>query len=253
MRINSNANTLNILRNLQESKERMKVSMEELSSGLKINRASDDPAGLIISEQMRSQIAAIKQEIKNIDMADNKYSTSEGNLDTLQRDLHEMRNIAMAAANEGGNSEQAQQAYQQSLDDAIQGFNNTRDTASYGTQKLLDGSAGSTNDIESPENLDVSSAESAQEAIEVIDAKLAEISRERSEIGSIQKNDLAARRNNLLIELSNLTASESTVRDADMAREYTEFVKSEIQVKAGMAMLAQQKQVPNLVMTFLQE
>ncbi|MCP4580604.1 MAG: hypothetical protein GY839_03245 [candidate division Zixibacteria bacterium] len=253
MRINSNANAHNTMRNLQESKERMKASMEKLSSGLKINRAADDPAGLIISEQMRSQIATIEQEIKNIDMSDNKYSTSEGNLNTLQSDLHEMRNIAMAAANEGGNSEEAQEAYQQSLNDATQGFNNTRDTASYGTQKLLDGSAGSTNDIQPMENLDVSTAQAAQESIEAIDAKLAEISQARGEIGSIQKNDLAARRDNLMTELSNLTAAESTVRDTDMAREFTEFIKSEIQVKAGIAMLAQQKQVPNLVMSFLQE
>jgi flagellin len=251
MRINSNADMLNNLRNLQESREKMQSSMEKLSSGKKINRASDDPAGLIISEKMRSQITAIEQKLENIEMTDNKLSTAEGNLDTLQNSLLEMRNMALAAANEGGNSEAAQDTYQQSLDDAVKGYNTTRENAAFGSQKLLDGSGGSAADVKPLDKIDVSTAEKAQEAVTLIDEKINEIAATRSEIGSMQKNDLASSRNNLQTELLNLTASESTVRDADMAREYTEFVTAEMQLKAGIAMLAQQKQAPNLVMKFL--
>jgi len=251
MRINSNAESLNNLRALQESREKMKTSMEKLSSGLKINRASNDPSGLIISEKMRSQIATIEQKLENIDQTDNKLTTAEGNLDTLQNGLHEMRKVALAAANEGGNSQAAQDSYQQSLNDAAKGYNTTRENAAFGSQKLLDGSTGLAANIKPLANLDISTAEKAQEAVSLIDEKINEIAEIRSEIGSTQKNDLAASRNNLQTELLNLTASESTVRDTDMAREYTNMVTAEMQLKAGIAMMAQQKQVPNLVLNFL--
>jgi len=253
MRINSNAETLNNLRTIQESRDKMKSSMEKLSSGLKINRASDDPSGLMISEKIRSQIATIEQKLENIDQADNKLTATEGNLETLQNSLQDIRKIALAAANEGGNSQPAQDSYQQSLNDATKGYNIIRDTAAFGSQKLLDGLDGSAADIKPLANMDISSAEKAQKAISLIDEKINEIAEIRSEIGSAQKNDLAANRSNFQTELLNLTTSESTVRDIDMAREYTNMVIAEMQLKAGIAMLAQQKQVPNLVLNFLQE
>lgn len=253
MRINSNADALNTLRSLHENKKEMKASMEKLSSGQKINKASDDPAGLIISEKMRSQIRAIEQEIKNLDARDHKLATAEGNLFTLQRDLQEMRDIALAAANEGGNSREAQKAYQKSMDDAIKAYNQTQENASYGAQKLFDGKSGSVANLERMENLDVSTPEKAQETLDAIDRKMDEASNLRGEIGATLKNEIAAQRNNLETELVNLTASESSVRDTDMAREYANFVKNEIQLKAGIAMLAQQKQSANLVLNFLQE
>jgi flagellin len=251
MRINSNAETSNNLRTLQESRDKMKASMEKLSSGIKINRASDDPSGLIISEKMRSQIASIEQKLQNIDQADNKLTTAEANLDTLQTGLQDIRKTALAAANEGGNSPAAQDSYQQSIDDAVKGYNSTRETAAYGSQKLLDGSTGSAADVKPLANIDISTADKAQESISLIDEKIKEIAEIRSDIGATQKNDLDANRSSLQTELSNLTASESTIRDTDMAREYTNTVIAEMQLKAGLAMQAHQKQVPNLVLNFL--
>ena len=253
MRINSNTNALNMLRNIQESQRGLRDSMAKLSSGLRINTAADDPAGLIISEKMRAQIGGIEQEIRNIDNTNNKLSTAEGNLDTQQNSLREMRNIAVAAANEGGNSEQVQQTYQQSMDNAVNGYNIVQDSAAFGTQKLLDGSEGAVANLDPITGLDVSSAEKAREAINLIDEKIEEISGLRGEIGATQKNELNARRSNLETELVNLTASESSIRDVDMAREYTNFVSEQIKLQAGMAMLAQQEQIPNLVLSFLSE
>lgn len=253
MRVNSNADALNTLRDVHASYKKMQSSAEKLSSGKKINRASDDPAGLIISEKMRSQIACVEKEIENIDRRDRKLDSAEGDLATLQENLHEMRDIALAAANEGGNSDAEQKAYQDSVNAAVEAYNRTQQEASYSGQKLFDGSKESVANIEKIANLDVSNAQKAQEAVAAIDEKMQEITNLRGEIGATQKNDLAAQRNNLETELVNLTASESSVRDTDMALEYVNFVKSEMQLKAGMAMLAQQKQVPNMVLTFLQE
>lgn len=253
MRINSNAGALNTLRTLQENKDQMSKSMEKLSSGLQINKASDDPAGLIISEQLRSRIGEIEQEIKNLDAQDAKLNTAEGNMSTMQSDLLAMRETALAAANEGGNSEQAQQTYQDSMDNAVSSYNQTLENATYGNQNLLDGSDGSVTNLQELENLDVSTPESAEEAVQVIDEKIEELSAERGEIGSVQQNEIAAQRNNLQTELVNITASESSIRDTDMAKEYTEFIKNEMQLKTSVAMLAHQQQSPNVVLNFLQE
>lgn len=253
MRVNSNADSLNTLRAVHESYKKMQSSTEKLSSGKKINRASDDPAGLIISEKMRSHIASVEKELENIDRSSRKLDTADSDLANLQESLREMRDSAQAAANEGGNSEEAQRAYQESVDASIKAYNQSQQEASYSGQKLFDGSSESVADIEEMHHLDVSTPENAQEAVAAIDEKIKEISNVRGELGAIQKNDLTARRNSLETELVNLSASESSVRDTDMALEYVNFVKNEMQVKAGIAMLAQQKQVPNLVLTFLQE
>jgi len=250
MRINTNAQALNALNNIKKTSNELKTSMEKLSSGKKINRASDDPAALIISERMRAQIVAVEQEISNIENNYNKYATADGNLQTQQNSLQEMRNIALEAANEGGNSEKTQEALQKSMDNTVQSYNNVQNSASFGTQKLFDGSDGSVADLKPMTSIDISSPEKAQEAVEQIDQKMNEVSELRGEIGSKQKNDLEARRNNLETELVNLTAAESAVRDVDMAKEYANFVNKEIQLKASMAILAHQNQVPNLVLDF---
>ena len=202
---------------------------------------------------MRSQIAAIEQEIQNLDARDNKLTTADGSLNTMQSNLVEMRNVALAAANEGGNSEDSQKAYQTNMDNYVNAYNQTQENAAYGSQKLFDGSSGSVANPEKLENLDVSTPEKAQEAVAAIDQRMKEISDMRGQIGAEQKNEINSSRNNLQTELVNLTASESTVRDTDMAKEYADFVKSEIQVKAGMAMMAHQKQVPALVLGILQQ
>ena len=251
MRINSNATYLNSLRNILHNSDELKKSAEKLASGLRINRASDDPAGLVISEKMRSQIASIEQELRNIDDTSNKYSAADGTIEGLQNSLRDIRDVALAAANTSGNFKESQRAYQRSADDAIESYNEIQSSSTYGTQNLLDGSEGSVADLKPLEKIDVSSAEAAQQAVETIDKKIDELSKVRGEIGATQKNDLDARRNNLEIELNNLIAAESSIRDVDMAREYSEAVRKEVSLKASMAMLAHQQQVPNLVLSFL--
>jgi len=253
MRVNSNADSLSTLRAIHENYKKMQSSAEKLSSGKKINRASDDPAGLIVSERMRSQIAAAEKELENIDRTSRKLDTADSDLANLQESLREIRNNAVAASNEGANSEEAQRAYQESVDASVRAYNRQQNEASYSGQKLFDGSSESVADVEELSNIDVSTAEKAQEAISAIDEKIKEISNLRGDIGATQKNDLTARRNNLETELVNLSAAESSVRDTDLALEYVNFVKNEMQVKASVAMLAQQKQAPNLVLTFLQQ
>jgi len=95
MRINTNAHALNMLNSIKKTNDELRTSMEKILSGKKINRASDDPAGLVISEKMRAQIAEAEREISNIEYNKNKYATADGNLETQQNRLQEMRDIAL--------------------------------------------------------------------------------------------------------------------------------------------------------------
>jgi len=251
MRINSNAGILNTLQNAYNAKRELSLSMEKLSSGQKINKASDNPSGLVISEKLRAQIAGVEREINNIDNTYNKLSVADSSLGSMQNNLQEMRSMAVAAANEGGNSSEAQQAYQNSMDNAVQSYNMILESASYGTQKLLDGSEGSAANMTAADNYDVSSAEKAQETINLIDEKLNELNDARGDIGATQANELDARRNSLETELVNLTASESSVRDVDMAKEYANLVNQQIKLDASMAMLAHENQTAKRVIDLL--
>ncbi len=247
MFLRSFTNSLAPITNLIKTKLELGKSYEKLSSGMKINRASDDPAGLVISEKMRSRISEISQLIRNIEFQNNKYTVAESGLATMQVNLQEMRDVALAASNEGAVTDDMRGAYQTIVNRNIEGFNNTINNIGFGTQILLDGSAGSVADIEELARLDITDPAKAQQAIETIDEKIDEILSVRGEIGAKQKYQFGSQKSNLQTELINLTAAESSIRDTDMAREYANMVSYEIKLKAGMSLLAHR----NLLSGFL--
>lgn len=205
---------------------------------MKINRASDDPAGLVISEHMRSRIAEISQLIRNIDYQNNKYNVAEGGLAAMQVNLQEIRNIALAASDEGAVTDDMRKAYQTVVNRNIEGFNNIIKNTGFGTQTLLDGSEGSVANVDELANIDVTDPARAQEALEAIDNKIDEILNIRADIGSKQKYQFGSQKSNLQTELVNLAAAESGIRDTDMAREFVNMITHEIKLKAGMSLLA---------------
>jgi flagellin len=241
MRINESVAANRYVQDIHKNQEESKKSAEKLSSGSRINRASDDPAGLIISEKVRSQIASLEQEFENISREYNKLSAADSNLADIQESLSRMRDLASAAANSGGNSQETIATYQNALVQEQKNQEQLIENSSYGNQALLDGSCRSVGKITPLSGLDVSTPEKAQEALSAIDRRIKEISEIRGKIGSTQKNDLEARQNSLSVQISNLTSVESEIRDVDMAGEYTRFVGKEIALKAGIALAAQPK------------
>src|SRR3982751_5530782 len=119
LRINTNVTALNALRNLDQTSSSVSKSIERLSSGLRINNASDDPAGLIISEGLRSQIDGLNQAISNSQDANNLIKTAEGGLTEVNSLLRSIRTLAVHAANTGANDANAAQADQQQIQSAI--------------------------------------------------------------------------------------------------------------------------------------
>jgi flagellin len=144
LRINTNVTALNALRNLDQTSSTVSTSIERLSSGLRINNAADDPAGLIISEGLRSQIDGLNQAISNSQDANNLIKTAEGGLTEVNSLLRSIRTLAVHAANTGVNDANAAQADQQQIQSAIDTIDRIATQTQFGTKKLLDGTAGVT-------------------------------------------------------------------------------------------------------------
>lgn len=142
VRINHNRSALNAHRNLLANENALRGSLEKLSSGLSVNRASDGPASLVISEQLRAQISSMNQAVRNSESAISMVQTTEGALNEVNRMLVSMRQLAIHAANEGANDEVMVQADQLEIANALQTIDRISNQTQFGNKKLLDGSNG---------------------------------------------------------------------------------------------------------------
>lgn len=140
LRINLNSAALNAHRQLQSTDSALSASIEKLSSGFRINRAADDPAGLSISENLRAQISGLGQAIKNSNDAVNMIRTAEGALAEVHSLLRNMRDLAVHAASPGSLDDTAIAADQSQIDAAVSALNRIATNTAFGNKKLLDGS-----------------------------------------------------------------------------------------------------------------
>ncbi len=153
LRINNNTSALNSHRNLAANQARMAKTLERLSSGLSVNRAAEGPAKLVISEQMRAQIAGLNQAIDNSETAVSMIQTAEANISEINNLLVGIRQLAIHASNEGVNDQVMLEADQQEIDNAIATIDRIASQAQFGNRKILDGSRGASgtttgNDLE---------------------------------------------------------------------------------------------------------
>jgi flagellin len=276
-------------------------SMEKLSSGLRINRAGDDAAGLAISEKMRAQIRGLDQASRNAQDGISMIQTAEGGLNETHAILQRMRELATQASNDT-NVTKDRDAIQKEMNQLTSEINRIGNTTEFNTQKILNGgSATGTNETKSVTlqiganetqtfsasfkdmrslalnvsstddhgtdanfstgaltdktnnaeyALSVASAGSASNAITVINTAINSVSTERAKLGSYQ-NRLEHTIANLSTASENLSASESRIRDVDMAKEMMTFSKSNILNQAAQSMLAQANQQPQGVLQLL--
>jgi flagellin len=269
MRINHNIAALNTYRQLTMGTNAAAKSMEKLSSGLRINRAGDDAAGLAISEKMRGQIRGLEMAAKNAQDGISMIQTAEGALNETHAILQRMRELAVQAANDT-NTTADRDEIQKEIDQLVNEIDRIGNTTEFNTQKLLSGGINGTyfqiganngqtitlsiNDMRAAalgvDTLMVDTNANANSAITKIDAAISRVSSERSKLGAIQ-NRLEHTINNLGTAAENLTAAESRIRDVDMAREMMEFTKNNILTQAAQAMLAQANQLPQGVLQLL--
>lgn len=270
LQINTNVAALNAYRNLTGTQGSMQTSLERLSSGLRINRAADDAAGLAISEALRSQVNGLNQAQRNAQDGISMVQTAEGAMNEVHDMLQRMRTLAVQAANGSNSSANLDQigAEMKQLSSEIQAsFSRTKfngkDLFSGTTMSLQVGansadtmqfalaSAGALTPVAA--SVTISSATTAggiATVIDNVDSLISSVSDARSNLGAIQ-NRLDHTIKNLGVSAENLAASESRVRDTDMAKEMTNFTRSQILQQAGTAMLAQANQSTQGVLRLL--
>ena len=269
MIINHNMGALNANRQMGINQTNGNKSMEKLSSGLRINRAADDAAGLSISEKMRGQIRGLNQASSNAQDGISLIQTAEGGLSETHSILQRMRELSVQGANDT-NETQDRDAIKAELDqlsdeiDRISSdtqFNGRNVLGSTATVNLQVG-ANSGQKIEiglkkldsaalSLSTISVASNSAANTLTDSIDVAIKEVSTHRSSLGALQ-NRLEHTISNLDNTSENLTSAESRIRDVDMAKEMMEYSKNNILQQASQAMLAQANQKPQQVLQLLQ-
>lgn len=236
--LNTNVEASSGLQGFRAGYARMFAAMQKLSSGFAINTAADDPAGLVISEQLRSRIGSLNAEINALSATINRYETASSTIGEMQDQLIELRSLAVAAANEGGNNEEAQQAYATAANDLTRRYNDLIASADYGDQKLFGTDPGALADIPDLSGVDLSSPEAAAQSVSAIDEAARQLSETQVGLASEEKYGLKSKRDSLEVTRENLIAAESRIRDTDYATTYSDFVAGLIQSRSAISLLA---------------
>jgi len=269
MRINTNTAAMNTYSRLTQANGARGNSMAKLSSGLRINRAGDDAAGLSISEKMKNQISGMKQATRNAQDGISLIQTAEGALNETHSILNRMRDLSVQAASGtlGSEDRTAITAELTALTEEIDNiatttkFNGTSLLNAAGTLEIQIGANSgealniATADMQSsalfgPTAIDISTVAGANTAIDTIQTAIESVSAHRSTLGATQ-NRLEHTINNLTTTRENLSEANSRIRDVDMAEEMMEFTKNNILSQASTAMLAQANQMPQGVLQLL--
>lgn len=276
LRINQNIDAFNAYRNLSITQGQMSKSMEKLSSGFRINRAADDAAGLAISEGLRSQVGGLKVAVRNAQDGISVVQTAEGALNEVQSILQRMRDLAVQAANDS-NDDEARANIETEATALAEELTRISTSTNFNGEHLLDGSGGTAgvltfqvgadgaaNNAIAVTLTDVSgiaadvtglaydSNANAQISIEEINDQIVLISTARAGLGAVQ-NRFEHTIANLNVAVENLSASESRIRDTDMASEMVSFTRAQILSQAGTAMLAQANQASSSVLSLLRQ
>jgi flagellin len=278
MRINQNIMAFNAYRNLAGTNVQMGKSLEKLSSGFRINRAADDAAGLVISQDLRAQVSGLKQATRNSQDAISVVQTAEGALNEVSTMLQRMRDLAVQAAN-GSNSQAARSAADQEFQALATEIARIGSNTTFGALNLLSattgadfqttgvrfqvgantadtilvsfsGLNGTTGAVASLSGTSVTTAGNASAALVALDTAISAVSTTRGSLGAFQ-NRFESTINSLQVTTENVAASESRIRDTDMALEMTMFTRNQILGQAGTAMLGQANQLPQSALRLL--
>jgi flagellin len=267
LRIQNNVEAFNTHRQLSATSMAASKSMEKLSSGYRINRAADDAAGLAISERLRGQINGLDQSQRNVQDAVSLVQTAEGSLTEVHAMLQRVRELAVQYKN-GSLSTADRTAIQSEVNQLASEIERIGSSAEFNGIKLLNAAANITFQVgaKDSESIIVSTislggtsgvgtsylalSSTGTSDISEIDAAIDNVSAQRANFGAVQ-NRLEYTLQNAAIYQENLTASESRIRDVDMAAEMVNFTKLQILQQAGTSMLAQANQASQGVLSLL--
>ena len=266
--INTNLASLNAQRNLNTSANDLSTSLQRLSSGLRVNSAKDDAAGLSIATKMDSQIRGMTVAARNANDGISLIQTADGALSNISDALQRIRELAVQGANETNGTDEWSNIDTeiQALNTEIQRiatdtkFNGTAVLSSSQTTKDIQIGADSGQKITVTFHADteyagmtisaITSASTAASALDKVDSALKALNTERASLGTAQ-NRMGYAINNLNSSIENQSAAKSRIMDTDFAAETAKLTRSQILQQAGTAMLAQANQLPNGVMSLL--
>ena len=274
LRINTNVSASNAHRLLTANDNALSKSLQRLSSGLRINSASDDAAGLGIADKLNAQVRGLNQAAANAQDTINMLQTAEGALNETQSILQRMRELAVQGANDTLTASDRSNIKDE-LDQLSSEINRIAQTTSFNTLTLLNGgtaaTSGFTFQIGANANqtlvvkfdtadakaltvlttqISVDTAANASTTIATLDSAISKLGDFRSNLGSVI-NRLEHTITNLSVQSENLAASESRIRDLDMAKEASVLTRNQILVQSSQAMLAQANQAPQGVLSLI--
>lgn len=269
MRINTNISAMNTQRSLMKNDWAMNKSLEKLSSGLRINRASDDAAGLSISETLRAQVRGLAQAEKNSLDGISLINVAEGALNEVHSILQRMRELAVQSANgvlttsDRASIDQEVQALKSEINNitsytSFNGFNLLQNNstftfqvgANFGQTLVVTTTGVSTTGL-TLQNTNVTTQAGAASALLSLDVAISRVSQIRSSLGAVS-NRLEYTINNTSISRENMAAAESRIRDTDMAAEMSTLTRFQILMQSSTAMLAQANAKPQSVLSLFQ-
>ena len=274
LRVSTNVAAINAQRNLSQSQKTIGSNFSKLASGSRINKASDDAAGLAISEKFKAQIRSTRQANRNANDAISMVQTAEGGLNEIGNIIVRLRELAIQSSSDSvGETERG------FINEEVQQLKAEVDriaqVTKWGEEKLLDGSTGTfdfqvgifnsaENDrisFKANENvatasalnidaLDYSNQEDSQAALEALDGAQTEVSRIRAGLGALQ-NRLTSTTSNLAVSEENLSAANSRIRDTDVAQASADLTKNNILLQASTATLAQANQATGVALSLI--
>jgi len=272
LRINTNVTSINAQRNLTNSTQKLNRSLEKLSSGMRINRAADDAAGLALSESLKSDIKALEQASRNAADGVSLVQMAEGSLDEVSGILVRMRELAEQAANETmGTTERGY--INTEFTTLMAEIDRISDSTEFNGITLLDGNGGTssilvgvgitdtvdialTNDTDST-GLGINAAvisgtdnTNALAAITAVETAIGTLSGWRADFG-IAQNRLESSMRSIANSVENLSAANSRIRDADIASETSAMSSNQILQQAGVSVLAQANMAPQMALQLI--
>jgi flagellin len=274
MRVSTNVGAINAQRNLISSQRVMNKSMSQLASGSRINIAADDAAGLAISEKLKASIRSARQANRNANDGISMVQTAEGGLNEIGNIVVRLRELGIQAASDTvGDTERS--FINQEVSQLKEEIQRISSVTTWGTTKLLDGSTptfdfqvGLYNNAEDDrisfvasqnvatldalglQGLDYTSKEGAQEALGSLDGAQTNVNGMRANLGALQ-NRLASTVDNLSVAEENMSASNSRIRDTDVALASSEMTRNNILLQASTSTLAQANSVNQLALKLI--
>jgi flagellin len=282
LRINTNIDALTSYRNLSSTQNSQSTSIERLSSGLRINHAADDAAGLAISQGLTAQINGTDQAMRNAQDGINMIQTADSQLGKTQDILQKMRTLSVQAANDSNDSK-ARADINTQLKQLTSDLDRIANKTTFNNVSLLSGTGGASGDGKfvfhvgysandtltadlsgigsggydaaalgvSASSVTVDTQAHAELAIKALDKAIQSVSTSRAKLGSLQ-NSLQNSIDSLSVAKTNLQSSNSSIQDADMAQEMSNYTRTQILSQAGTSMLKQANQAAQSVMSLLQ-